>query len=84
MREFCITDKSGNYFEVIDEAINNSLEEFNNCYQYRKVRSFKYKIATECEHKKRTKEKIKFAKIFFNTDYINIRLYMITVTSNNG
>ena len=40
MREFYITDKAGNYIEDIDEAINNSLEEIKNCYQYRKVKSF--------------------------------------------
>ena len=38
MREFYITDKAGNYIEDIDEAINNSLEENKNCYQYRKVK----------------------------------------------
>ena len=60
----------GNYIEDIDEAINYSLKEIKNCYQFRKVRSFKYKITAECEHKKRTKEEVKTAKIFFNTDYI--------------
>ena len=48
MREFYITDKAGNYNEDIDEAINNSLE-IKNCYQYRKVKSFKYKITAELE-----------------------------------
>ena len=48
MREFYITDKAGNYIEDIDEAINNSLEEIKNCYQYRKIKSFKYKITAEC------------------------------------
>ena len=28
MREFCITDKGGNYIEDIDEATNYSLEEY--------------------------------------------------------
>ena len=70
MREFYITDKAGNYIEDIDEAINNSLEEIKNCYQYRKVKSFKYKIIAECEYKNRTKEKVKTTKIFFDTDYI--------------
>ena len=41
-----------------------------NCYQFRKVRSFKYKITAECEYKKRTKEEVKTTKIFFSTDYI--------------
>ena len=70
MREFYITDKAGNNIEDIDEAINNSLEENKNCYQYRKVKSFKYKITAECEYKNRTKEEFKITKIFFNTDYI--------------
>ena len=70
MREFYITDKNGNYIEDIDEAINNSLEEIKNRYQYRKVKSFKCKITAECEYKKRTKEEVKTTKIFFNTDYI--------------
>ena len=70
MREFYITDKGGNYIEDIDEATNYSLEEIKNCYQFRKVKSFKYKITAECEYKKRTKEEVKNTKIFFNTDYI--------------
>ena len=70
MREFYITDKDGNYIEDIDEATNYSLEEIKNCYQFRKVRSFKYKITAECEYKKRTKGEVKITKIFFNTDYI--------------
>ena len=70
MKEFYITDKAGNYIEYIDEAINNSLEEIKSCYQSRKVESFKCKITTECEYKKRTKEEVKTTKIFFNTDYI--------------
>ena len=70
MREFYIKDKGGNYIEDIDEATNYSLEEIKNCYQFRKVKSFKYKITAECEYKKRTKEEVKTTKIFFNTDYI--------------
>ena len=53
-----------------DEAINNSSEEIKNCYQYRKVKSFKYKITAGCEYRKRAKEEVKTTKIFFNTDYI--------------
>ena len=71
MREFYITDKAGNYIEDIDEAINNSLDEIKNCYQFRKVKNFKYKITAKCEYKKRTKEEVKTTKIVFNTDYIN-------------
>ena len=41
MKEFYITDKAGSYIEDIDEAINNSLEEFKNYYQFRKVKSLK-------------------------------------------
>ena len=76
MKEFYITDKAGNYIEGIDEAINNSLEEIKNFYQFRKVKSFKYKITAECEYKRRAKEEVKIAKIFFNTDYfINKAIY---------
>ena len=71
MREFYNTDKGGNYIEDIDEATNYSLEEIKNCYQFRKVKSFKYKITIECDYKKRTKEEVKTIKIVFNTDYIN-------------
>ena len=70
MKEFYITDKAGNYIEYIDEAINNSLEEIKNCYQFRKVKSFKYKITSECEYKKRNKKKVRTTKIFFHTDCI--------------
>ena len=71
MREFYITDKGGNYIEDIDEATNYSLEEIKNCYQFRRVKSFKYKITAECDYQKRTKDEAKTTKIFFNTDYIN-------------
>ena len=71
MREFYFTDKGGNYMENIDEATNYSLEEIENCYQFCKVESFRYKITAECDYKKRTKEEVKTTKTFFNTDYIN-------------
>ena len=70
MKEFYITDKAGNYIEDIDEAMNKSLEEIKNCYQFRKIKSFKYKIIAECEYKKRTKQEEKTTKKFFNSDYI--------------
>ena len=70
MREFYITDKAGNYIEDIDESVTSSLDEIKNCYQYRKVRSFKYKVTAECEYKKRTKNEVKITRIFFSTDYI--------------
>ena len=44
MREFHITDTAGNYVEDLGELINNSVEEIQNCYQFRKNKSFKYKI----------------------------------------
>ena len=71
IREFYITDKGRNYIEDIDEATNYSLEEIENCYQFRKVKNFKYNITAECNYKKKTKEEVKTTKIFFNTDYIN-------------
>ena len=49
MKEFYITVKAGNYIEDIDEAINNSLEDIKNCYQFCKVKSFNYKTTAECE-----------------------------------
>ena len=70
MKEFFINDKAGNYIEDIDEAINNSLEKIKNCYQYKKVKSFKYKITAVCEYKKRTKDEVKITKIFFNSDFV--------------
>ena len=66
MREFYITDKGGNYIEDIDEATNYSLEEIKKCYQFGKVKSFKYKITAEYDYKKRTKEEVKTTKVFFN------------------
>ena len=70
MKDFYNTDKAGNYIEDLDEAINNSLEEIKNCYQFGKVKSFKYNITAECEYKTRTKEDVKTTKIFFNNYYI--------------
>ena len=63
MREFYNTDKGGNYIEDIDEATNYSLEEIENSYQFRKIKSFKYKVTAECEYKRRTKEEVKITKI---------------------
>ena len=71
MKEFCSTDKAGNYIEDIDDVVNNSLDEIKSCHQFRKVKSFKYKITAECDFKKRTNEKVKITKIFFINDYIN-------------
>ena len=70
MGEFYVTDKAGNYIEDINEAVENSLEEIKNCYQYRKDKCFKYKITAECEYKKRTKEEVRTTKIFFTTAYV--------------
>ena len=52
MKEFCITDKAGNYLKDIDEAINISLEEIKKCCQFHKVKSFKCRVTAECEYKK--------------------------------
>ena len=68
MREFYITDKGGNYIEDIDEATNYSLEENKNCYQFRRVKSFKNKITAEHDYKTRTKDEAKNTKIFFITN----------------
>ena len=76
MREFYITDKGGNYIEDIDEATNYSLEEIENCYQFRKVKSFKYKITAECKYKKRTKEEVKTTKIFSMLTILLVMQYM--------
>ena len=84
MKEFFITDKAGNYIEDIDEAINNSLDEIKSCYQFRKIRSCKYKITAECEYKKRTKEELKNTKKFSTLTLLLIMQYMKMETSNNG
>ena len=70
MKEFYITDKVENYIQDIDDAVNNSLDEIKNCYQFWKVESFEYKITGECEYKKRTKEEVGIPKLFFVTGYI--------------
>ena len=69
-KDLYITDKGGNYNEDIDEVTNISLEDIKKCFQHRRLNSFKYRIAAECEYKKRTKDKVKITQIFFNTDYI--------------
>ena len=71
MREFYITDKGGNYIEDIDEATNYSLEKIKNCYQFRKVKSFKYKITAECDYKM-----LKLLK------YFSIRIILIIMQSS--
>ena len=83
VRDFCITDKAGNYIEDIDEAINYSVEENRNCYQFGKVKSFKYKITAECEYKRDLKKKLKSRNCSSTRSILLTRLYMITVTSNN-
>ena len=65
MKEFYITDKAENYIEEIEEAINYSVEETKNCYQFRKDGSFKYKVTVECEYHKRSKEDVKIKKNIF-------------------
>ena len=80
MREFYITDKSGNSIEGIDEVTKYSLEEIKNCYQFRKVESFKFKITAECDYKKRTKE-VKTTKYSSILILLIIMQYMNMVTS---
>ena len=85
MKEFYITDKAGNYIEDIDEVFNNSMQDIKNCYQYRKGKSFKNKISTECDYKKRTNDEAMITKVFFNADYIfNNAIYMNMKNSHNG
>ena len=85
MKEFYITDKAGNYIEDIDEAMKNTLEEIKNCYQFRKVKSFKYKITVECEYKKRTKEEVKKLLKYSSTlTILLITQYVKIETSHNG
>ena len=84
MKEFYITAKAGNYIEDIDEAINNSLEEIKNCYQYGKVMSFKYKITAECEYKKAPKKKLKLLKNSAALTILLITQNMKMETSHNG
>ena len=66
MREFYITDKGGNYIEDIDEATNYSLEEIKNCYQFRKVKTFK----------KEPKKKLKLLQYFSILTILMITQYM--------
>ena len=85
MKEFFITHKAGNYIEDTDEVVNNSSDEIKSCYQFRKVKSFKYKIKAECDYKKRTKDEVKTTKYFSSpTILIIIMQYMNMVTSNIG
>ena len=86
MKEFYITEKAGNYIEDIDEAINNSLEENKNCYQYRKVKSYKYKITADCEYKKSTepKKKLKLLKDSSTLTILLLTQKMKMETSHNG
>ena len=83
MRKFYITDKDGNYIENIDEATNYSLEEIENCYQFRKVKSFKYKITAECEYKREPKKNLKLLKYFSILTILLITHYMKMETSHN-
>ena len=82
MKEFFITDKAGNYIEDIDEAINNSLEEIKNCYQFRRVLNIRSRpsVSTRSEPKK----KLRSQKYSSKLTILLIMQYMIMVTSNNG
>ena len=77
MKEFYVTDKAGNYIEEIDEAINNSLEENENCYQFRKLRVLNIRsqpsVSTRREPKKL--ELLKYSStltMLLITQYMNI------------
>ena len=85
MREFYITDKAGNYIEDIDEAINNSLEEIKNCYQFRKVKSFlNIRSQLSVNIKREPKKKLKLLK-YFSTLTILLKTKNMTMeTSHNG
>ena len=81
MREFYITDKGGKYIEDIDEATNYSLEENKNCDQFRKVKSFKYKITLNVIIRREPKKKLKLLKYFSILIKLIIMQYMNMVTS---
>ena len=53
-------------------------------YQFRKVKSFKYKITAECDYKKRAKEEVKTTKFFSILIILIIMQYMNMVTSIGG
>ena len=84
MREFYITDKGGNYIEDIDEATNYYLKEIKNCYQFRKVKSFKNKITAECIIRREPKKKLKLLKYSSILIIFIIMQYMNMVTSIGG
>ena len=84
MSEFYITDKGGNYIEDIDEATNYSLEEMKNCYQFRKVKSFKNKITLNVIIRREPKKKLILLKYFSILIILIIMQYMNTVTSIVG
>ena len=84
MREFYITEKGGNYIEDIDEATNYSLEDIKNCYQFEKVRVLNMRSRPSVSTRREPKKKLKLQKYSSTPTILLIRLYMITVTSNNG
>ena len=82
MSEFYINDKAGNYIEDIDEAVTNSLDEIKKCYQYRKVLNIRSQPSVST--RREPKMKLSLQKYSSALTILLIRLYMITVTSNNG
>ena len=84
MREFYITDKSGNYIEDIDEATNYSLEEIKNCYQFRKSRVLNIRSRLNVIIRREPKKKLKLLKYSPLMIILIIMQYMNMVTSIGG
>ena len=84
MKENYITDKAGNYIEDIDETINNSLEEIEICYQFRKVKSFDIRSQPSVSTRREPKKKLKLLKYFSTLTILLIAQYMKMETSHNG
>ena len=70
MKEIYITDKAGNYIEVVDEAINNSLEEIKTGTNLIKLRVLNIRSQPSVSTRREPTKKLKTTKRFFNTDYI--------------
>ena len=84
MREFYITDKARNYIEDIDEAINNSLEEFRTVKSIEKLRTFNTGSQLSVSAKREPKKKLKPLKYFSTLTILLITQYMKMETSLNG
>ena len=84
MKELYITDQGGNYIEDIDEAINNSLEEIKNCYQFRKVKRFIIRSQPSVSTGREPKKNFRSQKYSSTLTILLIMQNMIMETSNNG